>query len=205
MNIVNIDKLKEAFESAPIAAPEMDSTAGGYLKIVHTTGAWIYGSDKQDVEGDELIVDIRQFKHGWVYQDDAGVYKNVEGSAFEAMPPIPASGADESRTIVGAFADGKPAIFNTKSMGGKRAWATLFDAVRNKVLTGAVDCFPVVQLESDMYFNKKHKTTIYNPKLTINGWVSSDGHPSNGDQLPKPPVEEEEEATEEAPKRRRRR
>lgn len=213
----NISGMAAALANSAASAGS-SGTGELYLKMTKF-GEWVYGSDNTEVEEDAILaVNPAGFQHGWTAwgskaRGNDGV--NVGEVLVPATQPMPMEGdlpqvnGDWSKCIAAQMKvtngedEGIQLLWKANSLGARKAYAALMQAVVARMQEGSDAIVPLVKLENDSY---QHKTygKIFSPELTIVGWATMDGEAVAPTQKLEEKAEtpEPEEA---APRRRRRR
>jgi hypothetical protein len=172
-----VDMAKALQQSAQGAAE--DSAA--FLKFTKF-GNWIFGTEDNEVEDDSLwVVHPTQFRHGYIAWGDTA-HGNQGEKLGEIMQPAtqplpPMSSLDE---VKGAWSQqismqllciegmdkGTKVLFNANSVGGRKAYQKIVNAVVSRIASGTTEVAPVVVLSKDSYTHKKFGL-IYTPVINI--------------------------------------
>lgn len=195
---------------------QVQETAGeggkAFLKFGFQTGSFEFGRDKEDITGEQIVINIASFRHGWTMWVNKSP-KKVQASFTDPLPMPPAAEAGneptESRGFEAAFLDEDDdtiITFETNSFGGRKGADNVLTAVKTRASSGEANfLFPVVELTSESY-QSKQGSTIHNPVFKIVDWMDQEGNMESATAKIAAPVEEESAEVEEAqPKRRRKR
>lgn len=160
-------------------AREGGSGAALFLKM-EKSGAWVFGMDATEVDGESFYIHPAHFQHGYIAWDgDSTGNKLGEmmGSVTEEIPPtgpVP-EGSEGWQFQLGMglvmIEEALPMVYRATSVGGKRAIANIAGEISARLTRGDAACVPVVALESDSYMHKKYGK-IYNPTFAIGGWAT---------------------------------
>ena len=210
-NVVNL-----AASLVNSAAQAGSANTGDLYAKMTKFGEFVYGADNTEFEeGAIWAVNPAGFQHGFVAWGDKN--HGTEGSNVgEVMVPAtqPMPGEGDLPDVKGSWSkavaiqmrctngedEGTQVLFKTNSVGGRKAYASLLQAVVGRIQAGHADCVPLVECESDWYDHKTYGK-IYTPEFKVVGWANMDGEKSA--EAPKA-VEEKPAEAEEAPRRRRR-
>jgi hypothetical protein len=175
--------------AAGIARSHVGSAGGGRgqtLLRLMTSGAWVFGQSNDAVQqGSSWLGNIASLKHGYCCWHESQLIDEVMVEMWTDAPVMPlthACGAVykpqlsiELKCLDGADA-GVQVLYKSSSYGGTAALFELKEKIRNRVQTvGGEYLFPVIELGSTSYANKKHGGTTYNPVLAITGWADING------------------------------
>lgn len=201
-----------------------------YLKMTKF-GEWVFGAASDEVEeGAVMAVNPLGFQHGftaWGSKDRGNDGKNVGEVMVPANQPLPAESdlpevnGDWSKQIgvqmrcTNGEDEGLQFLWKANSLGARKAYTALVNAVVARIQEGKADIVPLVELDTDSYTHKTYGK-IFTPELKIVGWTTMDGSESAPEATSKAAAAEEpapaketpaakEKAAEEAPPRRRRR
>lgn len=203
------------------SAAQAGSQGSGELFAKMTKfGEFVYGADNTEFEeGSVWAVNPQGFFHGftaWGTKDHGTDGSNVGEVMVPATTPMPLE--SELPQVKGNWAkavgiqmrctdgedEGTQVLFKTNSVGGRKAYASLLQAVIGRIQAGKADCVPLVECESDHYVHKTYGK-IFTPEFKIVGWANMDGNkaeePAGAIEAPEEEPAEEPEA---APRRRRR-
>jgi hypothetical protein len=159
-------------------------------------GAWVFGQNKEPVqEGSTWAVNPLSLGHGYCCWKDEGGANTLAGEIMVSMAepkpakPDPITGTPyvEQRTfdlrcLTGVDA-GTEVKYKTNSYGGLNAVDGILAAMQEHWRIDPAHPCPVLTLASKDYQHKKYGQ-IFNPVLTIVGWVTMDG--SGGEPAPEP-------------------
>lgn len=183
------------------------SAGAVFMKFDYKTGNFYYGQEAVEITGDEIVVNVASFKHGWTIWADGRPHKTAV-SFTQPLPmepdPIGDNYAAESRSFEARFADDDSLVLqlDINSYGGRKGCDQLLNEIRMKAMTeGDNFLFPVVKLTSESY---KAKTggTIHNPVFEVVNWMDEQGNLQTKTEQLEAPAEVKEEPA--APVRRRR-
>lgn len=213
---MNTTDLRSALQKSQVQ-PTAANQGKAYLKFEYTTGDFLFGKEQVDVTGDELVVNVATFAHGWVLWANRKankVYAPFTQPLPEQLEPVDGDYASEARAFEARFPDDEDTIvmFETSSYGGRKGCDVLWGQVTAKAVTSDF-FFPVVKLTAESYKAKKGGI-IHNPVFEVVGWVNSEGQREGqaqkvlaAQQAAKPveEVEEVDDVQEAQPETRRRR
>lgn len=206
------------------SAGSAGATGAGELYLKMTKfGEWVYGAEETEVEeGATVAINPAGFQHGWTAWgskargNDGQNVGEVLVPATQPMPleaDLPNVNGDWSKCIAVQMKitdgedEGVQLLWKANSLGARKAYASLLQAVVARIQEGSEAVVPLVKLVNDHY---QHKTygKIYTPVLDIVGWATMDGvatddAPKVEDKTEQPEPEAKQE--EEKPRRRRRR
>lgn len=211
----SVTDLQSALQNSQVQETKNEG-GKAFLKFDYKDGSFAFGRDKEDITGEQIVINIASFRHGWTLWVN-GSPKKVQAGFTEPLPmaPAPEAGNEpaESRGFDAAFLeedDDTIITFETNSYGGRKGADAVLNAVKTRAATEANYLFPVVQLDNESY-KANQGGTIHNPVFTIVDWMDQAGNLESATKKLESPaeeveeVEEVEEAEEAAPKRRRRR
>ena len=200
------------------AAPTSDL----YLKMTKI-GEWVFGVEDDELEeGAVLAVNPMGFQHGftaWGTEEHGNLGTNVGEVMVGANQPLPSEvdlpdvkgrwtkQIGVQFRVTNGEDEGLQLLWKANSLGARKAYAQLVNAVVARIQEGKSDIVPLVELGTDSY---KHKTygKIFTPEITIVGWTTMDGatpEPAEDKPQQKELDLDDKADAEEAPKRRRRR
>ena len=202
--------------AASVSGAGAQSTGDLYAKMTKF-GEFVYGADNTEVEeGSHWAVNPTGFQHGFVAWGNAqhGTEgQNVGEVMVPATSPMPLE--SELPDVKGSWSkavaiqlrctngedEGVQILFKSNSLGGRKAYAAVLQAVVGKIQAGEAECVPLVEMNAESY---EHKTygKIFNPVFEIVGWATMDGEKAEEPDGTEPAAEEP--AAEEKPRRRRR-
>jgi len=213
-----LDRFKNRKSSSAKNAANVD-----FLSFSGKKGSYQLGREKDDPMGEDFLVNIDMFAHGWALWVDrvcTKVMAPIDQDLPQEMKPKDdkrgrTQHAGEARAFVCQAIDdvgteAKPIKFETSSMGGVNAVSELIEAVTLKIMGGEETyLYPCIRLGEYSYFNETANDTIYNPTFEILSWHSVDGDkdPKSGAVIEDKTGDEEEpeeDPEEEQPKRQRR-
>ena len=191
----NISKLISDLEAAQQATPTTSSGDFQYLKMTKM-GEWVFGAEETEVASNSaFVVDPETYAHGYVaWSKDGALIEEVMSPTgkppviMAGLPTLPAGvewGAQVAfgfKCIEGAQ-DGLQLLYKTSSKGGREAVAELLAEMLARAKAGKPEVCPVVFLETTNYRHKQYGK-IFNPVITIDGWI---GIPSGDDEPTKEP------------------
>lgn len=159
----------------------------GFLKM-SKDGEWSYGTDDTVVgEDDHVYIDPNGFVHGWQLWADTdlpGVSSELLGEVLAPMdqplPPMPdthpakAKGGEWKQLLgFSAVLGDLKLVYSTTSYGGKSAFGALAEEFQKHFAKGGEKKpIAIVSLSSESYKHKKYGK-LYNPVLSVVGWVSA--------------------------------
>lgn len=181
--------LRQAFTTE---VKEISTESGvSYLVFKGKTGVWEFGSDKEDVKEDIIVINSRSFQHGWQHWVASQLLSSRFTSIMADLPMEPEPkpnklgtliSAAEARRFQGRFKDDDSGLiveFASCSYGGRQGVSKVISEVKAKAASGSDFLFPVCQLLSSSYemeFKDGTKGTVYNPVFKILGWMDQDGN-----------------------------
>lgn len=201
----------------------------GFLKFTKF-GQWVFGTEAAEVEEDSLwIIHPQGFKHGHIAWGDKAHGNQGEKLGEIMVPataPLPlvttldsvngnwAQQVSMQLMCINGFDKGVKLSFNSNSVGGRKAYKKIVNAVIGRITAKSPDVAPVVSLASDSYKHKDYGQ-IFTPMIHIDSYKSLGDldklmntlglEDQTGDAEPDPEPEVKEEVkTEEEPKRARR-
>lgn len=204
--MANIEKLSQYLnEEVKVNLNTASNDSMSFLSFKAKLGSYLLGSEKEDITGQNVIVDTASMSHGWLHFLSTGVNRYFS-SVFEEEPTRPAGVREGSivveplsaRSFVGVLASDTEVKFKFEvcSLGGCRGFDTLLAEIRSRSLSGETEAlYPVVKLCTNNYYSKAARTTIHNCVFKVESWVKRDATPTDVVA---------EGAAEEAPVRRRR-
>lgn len=201
----SISDLNSALANSQVQ--ETVQSGKAFIQFDFKTGSFVFGREKEDISGDEIIVNTASFQHGWTIWANGKPNKQLVGFT-EPLPiqpePIDGNTASEARSFEARFSDDEDTIlsFDTNSYGGRKGCDTLLNAIKVKATSGTEYLFPIVTLDNESY-KSTQGGIIHNPVFTVVGWVNQNGEKEGGD-APSLIEQELDAAVEDAPKRRRR-
>ena len=173
-----------------IGRSQIGAGAGGYgqtlLRLVG--GNWLFGQGNDKVqEGSSWLANITTLKHGDCTWHESQLVDEFMVEMWADARPLPgthATGATpkaqasvELKCMNGEDA-GMQVLYKTSSLGGTNAMHDLKEAVKRRVDEHGAEfpyLFPVLQLGSTSYPNKRYGGTTYNPVLERVGWADING------------------------------
>ena len=184
-----------------------------YLKM-NKFGEWVYGADNTEVEeGVKLAINPQGFQHGWVAWgskargNDGQHMGEVMVPATNPMPAeadLPDVNGDWSKAIAVQLRitegedEGLQLLWKANSLGARKAYAAILQAVVARISEGNPAVVPLVKLSNDQYTHNSYGV-IKTPELEIVGWADMDGAPAE-----EPDALEAPEEAADKPRRRRR-
>ena len=222
----NITNMAAALAQSSVSA---GAAGGGELYMQFTKfGEWVYGAEKTETEeGSIWAVNPQGFTHGWIAWDQENTAQGPTGevmvSATQPMPleeGLPGVKGNWSKAIgvqmrcTDGEDKGAQSVWKANSLGARKAYAEILQAVVGRIGEGSMDIVPLVELKADSYV---HKTfgKIFTPVVEIVGWANMEGEqaaepaaaieaaPAEGTESAEQQAAEP--AVEEKPARRRRR
>lgn len=181
-----------------------------FLKMTKQ-GFWAYGADETEVEdGSRWAVNPNAFATGFACWGDGELLDEAmalvtEAPIIKSDLPVHAKPWGAQVGLQLACVSGEDAgvqvAYTATSVGGKKAYTALLDALLVQAQSGSPDIVPIVELEVESYKHKKYGKVL-TPTFKIVEWQSLDAQAvGEVDE-----VDEVDEVTEEAkPTRRRRR
>lgn len=160
------------------------SNDGSYMQFTKF-GEWVWGSEKTEVEEDAVwAIHPQGFQHGWIGWGDKAhnTAKQKLGEILvAATEPLPPQASLEEiqgswnqqismqMVCLSGFDKGVKVCFNSSSMGGRNAYASVINEVVAKINSGGAEVCPVVTLENSHYDHKDFGK-IFTPVMTVTGW-----------------------------------
>lgn len=210
----NLQKVKERTNAS-------DTDGFQFLKL-EKSGTWVFGSDDTEDTAENLwAIDPNTIMTGYIAWPEEGEPLGEEMASITDDPIIkgdlPDVGAKWSDQVgfllrcIEGDAVGVQAQYKTTSLGGRKEFKKLLDAVLARATAGEDDLVPLVLLESEFYKHKKYGK-VYTPILKVEEWTNhtelanllADGDAEAAqEKLPEP--EPEKEPEKEEPKKRSRR
>ena len=158
-----------------------------YLTFSGKRGGFLLGRDKDEVEGERMLINSNMFSHGWAIWVDKVCTKTLV-PIDQDLPPEPDPQEDrrgkrqypsEARGFQASMMEdgGNTVQFETNSMGGVKGVSSVIDAVYERIGSGEESyLYPCVELKTDSYFNETANDTIYNPVFEIVSWHDVEGN-----------------------------
>ncbi len=147
-------------------------------------GEWIFGQEQIETEEGALwAINPLMLKHGFIHWPDEGRPTEMMVLATQPLPkmadlPHVDGNWDKNAGFQAICRDGEDegqqVIFKGSSMGFRKAWADVLQAIAKQAVEGAGEVVPVVSLESSSYTHKKYGK-IMTPKIVIMSWLTLDG------------------------------
>lgn len=188
------EDMARGLNNAAMEAPRV----GGefqFLKLDKGNGQWIYGQEETPVEDGSLwAINPMSFEYGYIAWDKN---QQVEGEVMVPISrPLPTRaelrvkdspdgqptgehGWQYQQSMVMVCVTGEDAggngvdpiacQYKQSSVGSQKAFKAIIDAVTAKVVAGADDIVPIVEMKSDSYKHKKWGR-IFNPIFEIKEW-----------------------------------
>ncbi len=159
---------------------------GGAAYVRFDHGQWFVGKDRDIIPADaRFLVDVARATHGWiVFAGENATDRGKGGVLFSTMVSItsdapaedslpafaPDASIQRSYGLVLTPASDPAATyhFETATLGGAEAWATLLTAAKDRWTTSP-GALPVVSLSSSSYLNKSGKR-VHKPLLKVVEW-----------------------------------
>ena len=141
------------------------------------TGNWLFGQGNDKVQdGSSWLVDIGTLKYGDCTWHESQLVDEYMVEMWTEKRPLPGTHptgatpkpqASVELTCMNGEDAGMRVLYKTSSLGGTDAMQELKDAVAHRVGSRAdyPYLFPVLELKSTSYPNKRYGGTTYNPKL----------------------------------------
>lgn len=205
----SITDLSSALAHSKVNHADNSAAGKAFLKFNFKKGSFTFGRDQEDITGEELVVNVATFAHGWtlwVNGQPQKVMRSFVEQLPEPMPAVDGNQPSESRGFEARFPeedDDTILVFETNSFGGRKGADKLLTEVSVRSASGESEyLYPVVRLTSESY-KSKQGSTIHNPIFEVVGWMNQDGVRQGEKALRVEAPESEPE--EETPVRRRRR
>lgn len=151
--------------------------SSAFLKFDFETGEFFFGRDQVEVTGERMLVHPGSLQHGWVLWVDKKARKTMV-PATKDLPqepePVDDNYPSEARAIIGILLeqDNTQVLFETNSMGGRDGIDNLFDEIDAQVDVDPQFLYPVVELQSSSYKNRRGKS-IYTPMFKVVDWTDA--------------------------------
>ncbi len=181
-DMANITNLAKGLSQS---AQQVDAgSEGSFLKFTKH-GVWEWGTEANEVEEDALwAIHPQGFQHGWISWGDKE-HNNKGTKLGETMVPAtnPLPFEKDLPEVEGCWAQnismqmvclsgmdkGTKVSFNSCSMGGRKVYQKIVNAVVAEINAGAQGVCPVVLLANDFYTHKEHGKT-FTPVINIDSW-----------------------------------
>ena len=187
-----------------------------FLKMTKQ-GFWAYGADETEVEeGSRWAINPNAFSTGFACWGDGELLDEAmalvtDAPIIKSELPVLAKPWNSQVGLQLACVDGEDAgtqvAYTATSVGGKKAYTALLDALLVQANSGSPDIVPIVELEVESYKHKKYGK-VFTPTFKIVEWQSLDAQAAAEEDAPEAVeevVEAEEVEEEVKPTRRRRR
>lgn len=204
----SITDLSSALAQSKVHHADNSSAGKAFLKFNFKDGSFTFGRDQEDITGEEIVVNVATFAHGWtlwVNGQPQKVMRSFVEQLPEPMPSVDGNQPSESRGFEARFPeedDDTILVFETNSFGGRKGADKLLTEVSIRSASGEAEyLYPVVRLTSESY-KSKQGSTIHNPVFEVVGWMNQEGVRQGETARVEAPESEPEEET---PVRRRRR
>lgn len=204
----SITDLSSALAQSKVHHADNSSAGKAFLKFNFKDGSFTFGRDQEEITGEEIVVNVATFAHGWtlwVNGQPQKVMRSFVEQLPEPMPSVDGNQPSESRGFEARFPeadDDTILVFETNSFGGRKGADKLLTEVSIRSASGEAEyLYPVVRLTSESY-KSKQGSTIHNPVFEVVGWMNQDGVRQGETARVEAPESEPEEET---PVRRRRR
>ena len=181
---VMLEQAKALQQSAQQATDGQDGCA--FIKFTKF-GEWVWGVEEAECEEDsQWIIHPQGFKHGyiaWGDKEHGNAGEKCGDILIPAFEPLPLRSSLEEvnanwnqqvsmqMMCVKGFDKGVKVIFNSSSLGGRKVYQKIVDAVVARIEEGEVDVAPVITLDVDSYPHKKHGK-IFTPEVEIIDYLS---------------------------------
>lgn len=182
---------------------------GAFTKL----GAWEFGQEKiQTEEGSRWAINPLSLCHGWIHWPESG---RPTERMVKATQPLPEESdlPEKDGEWVGNYSfqalcqngedEGQQVIFKGSSMGFRKAWSSVTEAIAAQAVAGTGEVVPVVELESDSYTHAKYGK-IMTPDIQVKSWMTMDGLADESEEEPEQLEKPAAEKPKKAPARRRR-
>lgn len=204
----SITDLSSALAQSKVHHADNNAAGKAFLKFNFKDGSFTFGRDQEEITGEEIVVNVATFAHGWtlwVNGQPQKVMRSFVEQLPEPMPSVDGNQPSESRGFEARFPeedDDTILVFETNSFGGRKGADKLLTEVSIRSASGEAEyLYPVVRLTSESY-KSKQGSTIHNPVFEVVGWMNQDGVRQGETPRVEAPESEPEEET---PVRRRRR
>lgn len=204
----SITDLSSALAQSKVHHADNSSAGKAFLKFNFKDGSFTFGRDQEEITGEEIVVNVATFAHGWtlwVNGQPQKVMRSFVEQLPEPMPSVDGNQPSESRGFEARFPevdDDTILVFETNSFGGRKGADKLLTDVSIRSASGEAEyLYPVVRLTSESY-KSKQGSTIHNPVFEVVGWMNQEGVRQGETARVEAPESHPEEET---PVRRRRR
>jgi hypothetical protein len=216
----NITSMAAALSQSSVAA---GAAGGGELYMQFTKfGEWVYGAEKEETEeGSQWAINPAGFSHGFIAWDQGNTSNGPTGEVMvSATQPMPleenlpdvkgkwAKAIGVQLRCVSGEDEGAQSVWKANSLGARKTYAEILQAVVARIGEGVDTVVPLVELKNDSYTHKTYGK-IFTPVVEIVGWATMEGEavaePAAAIEEQEPSTQAAEPEAEEKPARRRRR
>jgi hypothetical protein len=171
---------REAAGAMRQAAQAISGAAGGNFLRYDEEG-WMIGADQQPQEdGAQWVINPTSMKHGWIRFHESKKTGEVSGSVFAEKPPVPNDGqpggwgdfVSADLACINGEDFGEQATLSGGQVGFLSAIKPIMEKIAMHLEQGRDDVFPIVELTTTSYENKKYKRPVAVPIITIVRWMS---------------------------------
>jgi len=200
----SVSELKAGFQIARSEKPSV----GGMTLLRLVDGEWVFGPENTVVEeGSTWAINPASFQHGFVSWLDGSlvgeemVAIHLPRPAFASLPNTGAKWQEQVSFVL-ACIDGEDkgtqVLYKTSSLGGRRAFGEIAQAILNQMEKDESNIVPIVILETSSYRHKKYGK-VHEPVMNLQQFASLDAteapepveaKPSRKTAAPKAKVEE---------------
>lgn len=173
---VSRDDLRAGFKNAVTEKPAV----GGMTLLRLVDGEWVYGPENTEVEAEsKWAINPASFMHGFVSWLDGSLVGEEMVPIHTPRPAfgnLPNTGAkwQEQVSFVLACVEGEDTgtqvLYKTSSLGGRRAFSEIAQALVNQLEKDENKIVPLVTLDTSSYRHKKYGK-VHEPVLNIVAWA----------------------------------
>lgn len=218
--LISRDDLARSLNNVATAAPRVGGDKQ-YLKMDKGNGDWVYGQEETVVEDGSLwAINPASLTYGYIaWPPEEAQVRDPEGEIMVSISrPLPdvaslrtthpdgkTTGAgwqfQQSVDLVCVTGEdvGVECQYKQSSVGARKLFASLTDAIAGQLAKGSDAIVPIIRLKSDSYKHKKWGR-IYNPLFEIVEWRTMDdsSKPGGATQTAAKPAEAPADEAEEA-------
>src|SRR5690554_1716822 len=161
-----ITDLSSALAHSKIQNAGNSSAGKAFLKFNFKDGSFTFGRDQEDITGEEIVVNVATFAHGWtlwVNSQPQKVMRSFVEPLPDPMPAVDGNQPSESRGFEARFPeedDDTILVFETNSFGGRKGADKLLTEVSVRSASGEAEyLYPVVRLTSESYKRSEEHTS----------------------------------------------
>jgi hypothetical protein len=171
---------REAAGAMRQAAQAISGAAGGNF-LRYDEDGWMIGADQQpQEEGAQWVINPTSMKHGWIRFHESKKTGEVSGSVFAEKPAVPNDGqpggwgdfVSADLACINGEDFGEQATLSGGQVGFLSAIKPIMEKIAMHLEQGRIDVFPVVELATSTYENKKYKRPVAVPIISIVRWLS---------------------------------